>query len=109
MDILHLVDRLEQMVNEARSIPLTSTRIIEEETALNLIDQMRVAVPEEIKSQAHPGREGSHHRPGTGRSQRIKELAREEAKALVARDAIVQAAEARAQTISSARSATPTA
>jgi cell division septum initiation protein DivIVA len=100
MDILHLVDRLEQMINEARSIPLTTTRIIEEEPALNLIDQMRVAVPDEIKKAKRIQSDKDRIiAQAQEEAERIKDLAREEAKALVARDAIVQAAEARAQTI----------
>lgn len=49
MDILHLVDRLEELFNESRPIWLTHSVIVDEERMLDLIDQMRVAIPEEIK------------------------------------------------------------
>lgn len=49
MDILHLVDRLEELFNESRPIWLTRSVIVDEDRMLDLIDQMRVAVPEEIK------------------------------------------------------------
>ncbi len=49
MDILHLVDRLEELFNESRPIWLTHSVIVDEDRMLDLIDQMRVAVPEEIK------------------------------------------------------------
>ena len=49
MDILHLVDRLEELFNESRPIPLTHNVIVDEDRMLDLIDQMRVAIPEEVK------------------------------------------------------------
>jgi cell division septum initiation protein DivIVA len=49
MDILHLVDRLEELFNESRPIWLTHSVMVDEDRMLDLIDQMRVAVPEEIK------------------------------------------------------------
>jgi cell division septum initiation protein DivIVA len=50
MDILHLVDRLEELFNESRPIWLTHSVIVDEDRMLDLIDQMRVAIPEEIKN-----------------------------------------------------------
>ena len=49
MDILHLVDRLEELFNKSRPIWLTRSVIVDEERMLDIIDQMRVAIPEEIK------------------------------------------------------------
>src|SRR5512141_180242 len=100
MDILHLVDRLEQLINESRRLPLSTVRMVDEESALNLIDQMRVAVPEEIKKAKRIQQEKDRIlAQAQEEAERIKELAREEAKGMVARDAIVQGAEARGQTI----------
>ncbi len=100
MDILHLVDRLEQLINESKRWPLTTMRMVEEEAALNLIDQMRVAVPEEIKKAKRIQQDRDRIiAQAQEEAERIKELAREEAKAMVSRDGIVQQAEARGQTI----------
>ena len=49
MDILHLVDRLETLVTEGFHIPFTSNVIVHEDEILDIIDQMRVSVPEEVK------------------------------------------------------------
>jgi cell division septum initiation protein DivIVA len=49
MDILHLVDRLEELFNDSRPIWLTHSVIVDEDRMLDLIDQMRVVIPEEIK------------------------------------------------------------
>jgi len=49
MDILHLVDRLEELFNESKPIWFTHSVIVDEDRMLDLIDQMRVTIPEEIK------------------------------------------------------------
>ena len=49
MEILHLVDRLEELFNQSRPIPLTRNVIVDEDSFLELIDQMRDSIPEEIK------------------------------------------------------------
>ncbi|NMC54377.1 MAG: ATPase, partial [Chloroflexi bacterium] len=45
MDILHLVDRLEELFNESRSVPFTHSVIVDEDLMLDIIDQMRVSIP----------------------------------------------------------------
>jgi cell division septum initiation protein DivIVA len=51
MDILHLIDRLEMLITEkAFRIPLTSNVVLQEDEFLDIIDQMRVSIPEEVKS-----------------------------------------------------------
>ena len=49
MDILHLVDRLEELFNESRPIPFTNNVIVDEDRMLDIIDQMRVAIPDQVK------------------------------------------------------------
>ena len=49
MDILHLVDRLEELFNNSRAIPLTHNVIVDEDKFLDIIDQMRISIPEEVK------------------------------------------------------------
>jgi hypothetical protein len=49
MDILYLVDRLEELLNGAWHVPLTSNVMIDEDELLDIIDQMRMSVPEEVK------------------------------------------------------------
>lgn len=50
MDIQHLIDKLEDLIDEGRHIPMSKYTTIDEERALGLIDQMRIAVPEQIES-----------------------------------------------------------
>ncbi|MBI2975617.1 MAG: hypothetical protein HY872_17700 [Chloroflexi bacterium] len=49
MDILHLVDRLEELINGARQVPLTNNVMIDQDRLIDLIDQMRVSIPDEVK------------------------------------------------------------
>ena len=49
MDILHLIDRLEALVTESFHLPFTSNVILQEDAFLDIIDQMRVSIPEEVK------------------------------------------------------------
>lgn len=50
MDILYLLDRLEEELTGGRSIPFTERKLVDEQECLDILDQIRVAVPEEIKS-----------------------------------------------------------
>ncbi len=46
MDILQLIDRLEELFNESKAIPLTRNVMVDEDRMLDIIDQMRIAIPE---------------------------------------------------------------
>lgn len=48
MDILHLIDRLEEMVGEARRLPVGGGAVMSRQRLIDLIDRMRVAVPREV-------------------------------------------------------------
>ncbi|MBA2276961.1 MAG: ATPase [Chloroflexia bacterium] len=48
-DILYLVDRLEELVGLGKRVPFSNRVMVEEEEFLALVDQLRVAVPNEIK------------------------------------------------------------
>ncbi len=49
MDIQHLVDRLEDLIDEGRHMPFSKFTMVDEERALEIIDQMRISIPEEIE------------------------------------------------------------
>jgi hypothetical protein len=50
MDVLVLIDRLEELVEEARSFPgFGNTAMIDRDAAFDVIDQMRQTIPEELK------------------------------------------------------------
>lgn len=49
MDILHLIDRLEELVAEARRMPIGQGVVIDRRRLLELVDQMRSTVPWEVE------------------------------------------------------------
>ena len=100
MDIQHLVDRLEQALNESTRIPLSAYLLVNEEKVYSLLDQMRVAVPEEIKRANRIEAEKDRIlAQAKEEAERIRELSRQEAGELVKRDAIVNTAQHRAENI----------
>ena len=100
MDILHLVDRLEELFNESRPIPLTNNVIVDEDRMLDLIDQMRVAIPEEVKkAQKMVAERDRTLAQAQEEAKRTLQMAREKSDGMVERDSIVSAAEARAKEI----------
>jgi F0F1-type ATP synthase membrane subunit b/b' len=100
MDILHLVDRLEELLNQSRAFPLTHNVIVDEDRILDLIDQMRVAIPEEVKkAQQVLAQRDRILAQAQEEANRTLAIAREKSEQLVERDAIVQAAQARAEQI----------
>ena len=60
MDILHLVDRLEALLNQSWRIPFTSNVVIHEDDFLDIVDQMRVSIPEEVKQARRVSAERDH-------------------------------------------------
>jgi hypothetical protein len=49
MDLLHLVDRLEELVANAQRMPIGSRAIVDRRRLLDIVDQMRVAIPSEVR------------------------------------------------------------
>lgn len=100
MDILHLIDRLEELFNESRPIPFTHNVIVDEDRMLDLIDQMRVAIPEEVKkSQQVLAQKDRILAQAQEEANRTLALAREKSEQLIERDALVQSAQARADQV----------
>lgn len=100
MDILHLIDRLEELFNESRPIPFTHNVIVDEDRMLDLIDQMRVAIPEEVKkAQQVLAQKDRILAQAQEEANRTLALAREKSEQLIERDALVQSAQARAEQI----------
>jgi len=49
MDVLALIDKLDDLVHNARAVPLTDQVRIDREAVYEILDQMRSTLPEEIK------------------------------------------------------------
>jgi len=105
MDILHLVDRLEELFNESKPIWFTHSVIVDEDRMLDLIDQMRITIPEEIKkAQQLLAQRDRVLAQAQEEANRTIALAREKSEKLVDKDPTTLAAQVRAeQIISQAR------
>lgn len=100
MDILHLVDRLEELFNESRSFLFTHSVIVNEDRMLDIIDQMRVSIPEEIKkAQQVLTQRDRVMAQAQEEANRTITLAREKGEHLLDQNSIVQASQTRADQI----------
>jgi vacuolar-type H+-ATPase subunit H len=111
MDILHLIDRLEELVAEARRMPIGQGVVVDRRRILEMVDQMRSSVPwevkeaerivaekEEILEEARREGEGIIHRAELDAEQRLDEMALMQAAEREAQS-IIERAEQRAQMV----------
>ena len=105
MDILQLIDRLEELFNAAKAVPFTHNVIVDEDRMLELIDQMRIAIPEEVKkAQQVMAQRDRVMAQAQEEANRTLQIAREKADQLAQKDMVVQEAQRRAdQIVSQAR------
>ena len=100
MDILHLIDRLEELFNDSKAVPLTHSVMVDEDKMLDIIDQMRISIPEEVKkAQQLLAQKDRVLAQAQEEANRTVEIARQKADDLVHRDMIVQEAQRRAEQI----------
>jgi hypothetical protein len=100
MDILQLIDRLEELFNESKSIPLTRNVMVDEDRMLDIIDQMRIAIPEEVKkAQQLLGQRDRVLAQAQEEANRTLDLARQKADQLASKEMVVQEAQRRADQI----------
>ena len=100
MDIQHLVDRLEQVLSESRRLPLTAMLLVDEDQIFNIVDQMRIAIPEEVKRANRVEAEKERIlAQAKEEAERIRQLAKQEATELVRRDSVTMTAEQRANSV----------
>ena len=100
MDILQLIDRLEELFNESKSIPLTRNVMVDEDRMLDIIDQMRIAIPEEVKkAQQLLGQRDRVLAQAQEEANRTLEIARQKADQLVGKDMLMQESHRRAEQV----------
>lgn len=75
IDIIFLVERLESLIANGKKLPLTTNVVVDQNAALGLIDELRVAVPEEVRAAKRINSEG----------ERIIEKAQDEAERIIAK------------------------
>ena len=100
MDILFLIDRLEKLVQESRKVGILNARLIDEKAILEVIDQLRTTIPEEVKTARQIQQQKDRViAQGKEEANRIIDIARQQAGELIAAHEVSRAAEARSRTI----------
>jgi len=100
MDILHLIDRLEEIIKESRKMPFSDLRLVDERRIWPLLDQMRISIPDEMRRAERILREKERTKAqATEEAERIIQLARQEAAELAADHSVAHNAAEEAVTI----------
>ena len=100
MDILQLIDRLEELFNEARAVPFTHSVVVDEDRMLEVIDQMRIVIPDEVKkAQQVLSQRERFLAQAQEEADRTIALARDKAEQIASKDNIVIEAQRRAEQI----------
>jgi vacuolar-type H+-ATPase subunit H len=100
MDVLVLIDKLDDLVHNARPVPLTDQVRVDREEIYDLLDQMRATIPEEIKQARWIVKERQEMLAEAKReAERIVREAREQQSRLIADEEITKQAERAAEEI----------
>ncbi|HJW75170.1 MAG TPA: ATPase [Thermoleophilia bacterium] len=100
MDVLVLIDKLDDLIHNARSVPLTDSVMLDREEIYDLLDQMRSTIPEEIKQARWIVKERQEMlAEAKTEAERIQAEALEKAEQLASETEVVRLAEKNAQKI----------
>ena len=94
MDVLVLIDKLDDLVHNAKAVPLTDQVRIDREEIYDILDQMRATIPEEIKQARWIVKERQEMLAEAKReAERIVKEARERQNQLVSEEEVTKQAE----------------
>jgi cell division septum initiation protein DivIVA len=100
VDVLVLIDKLDDMIHNAKPIPLTDNVRVDKEEIYDLLDQMRATIPEEIKQARWIVKERQEMLAEAKReAERIVKEAHDEQLRLVSEQEVVKQAENHAEDI----------
>ena len=100
MDVLVLIDKLDDLVHNAKPVPLTDQVRVDKEEIYDILDQMRATIPEEIKQARWIVKERQEMLAEAKReAERIVKEARERQERLVSDEEITKQAERAAEDI----------
>ena len=100
MDVLVLIDKLDDLVHNAKPVPLTDQVRVDKEEIYDILDQMRATIPEEIKQARWIVKERQEMLAEAKReAERIVKEARDQQQRLVSQEEITLQAERAAEEI----------
>lgn len=100
MDILYLVDRIEAILHSAHKLPMSSKVVVDEHEVMDVLDQMRVVVPEEIKTARRLNQDRERiTQQAEAEAGRILQQAEDQVAEMLEQHQVLQQAERRAEEI----------
>jgi F0F1-type ATP synthase membrane subunit b/b' len=100
MDIMALIDRIEELIDNGRNMPLMGGRIVDADKIYEIIDEIRAQFPDELKQARWIVKERQEMvEEAEKEANRILEEARDRAQSLAAEQEIVKLAESQAAEI----------
>ena len=100
MDVLVLIDKLDDLVHNARAVPLTDQVRVDKEEIYDILDQMRATIPEEIKQARWIVKERQEMLAEAKReAERIVQEARDRQDRMISQEEITKQAERAAEDI----------
>ena len=97
-DVLVLLDRLEELVGVGRRMPFSTRVMVEEEEFLGLLDQIRAAVPREIRQAQRVVEERSNIITGAQHeAAKILDMARSQAEYIISEQGVLNEARQRGE------------
>jgi cell division septum initiation protein DivIVA len=100
VDVLVLIDKLDDLVHNAKPVPLTDQVRVDREEIYDLLDQMRATIPEEIKQARWIVKERQEMLAEAKReAERVIKEARDQQARLVSQEEITKQAERAAEEI----------
>lgn len=100
MDIMALIDRIEEIVDGARNVPLTSQKMLDPNAVYDVIDEVRAQFPEELKQARWIVKERQEMlEEAEKEANRILEEAQERAQSIASEQEVVRLAEQQAADI----------
>jgi cell division septum initiation protein DivIVA len=100
MDVLVLIDKLDDLIHNAKTMPMSDNVRVDKEEIYDILDQMRATIPEEIKQARWIVKERQEMLAEAKReAERIVKEAREKQSQLVSQEEVVKQAERAAEDI----------
>lgn len=100
IEINLLLDRLEALLVESRPVPFSSNVMVDRDRCFDIINQMRVSIPEEVKKSKRVFQERDRIlAQANEEAERITALAREQATELTSDHHVLKQTESKAQVI----------
>ena len=97
IEVLHLIDRLEALVSGDARVPLTSRSLVDEQEFIDILDQIRASVPEEVRQAKRVSQEKDKViQQAQSEADKILNAAREEATSLLQENELVRLAQEQA-------------